>query len=301
MYPLKTTRDLGLEPAATGKVRETFDLGRELFIVATDRISAYDVVMDDLVPGRGVVLTVMTAAWLKRFSWLPNHLLTVDPAEFPREFRAHAEALAGRSMLVRKAERLPIECVARGYLAGSGWQAYRQGLEVCGHRLPAGLVRSQRLAKALFTPAIKADVGHDENISFADTVALVGEQTAARLRDATLRLYREAADFAEPRGVLIADTKFEFGWVDGELTLIDEVLTPDSSRFWPAAEYRAGEDPPSWDKQILRNHLDTLEWNREPPPPALPAAILDRTAARYREVLEVLFPAEMEPWRKCLA
>lgn len=300
MRSLRSTAELGLRPDQAGKVREIFDLGEHLFIVATDRVSAYDVVMTETVPGRGVVLSVMTLAWLARFPDLPNHLVTADPDAFPAPFRDHRAALGGRSMLVRKAGRLPLECVARGYLAGSAWQAYQQAGQICGVRLPDGLRRAAKLPEPIFTPATKAEVGHDENITFAQAAALVGEGPAAAMRDATLRLYREAAAFAEARGVVVADTKFEFGLIDGRLALIDEVLTPDSSRFWPAGEVRPGSEPPSWDKQILRNHLDTLAWDRQPPPPALPEAVLARTAARYREVLAILFPEEVERWREFL-
>jgi phosphoribosylaminoimidazole-succinocarboxamide synthase len=296
MRSLRSTSELGLKPDFCGKVREIFDLGDELLIVATDRISAYDVVMAAPVPGRGVVLTVMTLAWLARFRDVPNHLITADPAAFPLPFRALRDELGGRSMLVRKADRLPLECVARGYLAGSAFAAYRRAGAICGVALPPGLALAQRLPEPIFTPSTKAEQGHDENIDFAAAAALVGEATAAATRDLTLRLYREAAALAAPRGVIVADTKFEFGRIDGRLTLIDEVLTPDSSRFWPAAETRPGEEPPSWDKQILRNHLAASGWDREPPPPAVPDAILQRTAGRYREVLALLFPEEVAAW-----
>ncbi|MBK7702012.1 MAG: phosphoribosylaminoimidazolesuccinocarboxamide synthase [bacterium] len=300
MSSLRSTVDLGLRPDRRGKVREIFDLGRELFIVATDRISAYDVVMDQIVPGRGVVLSVMTMAWMDFFKEVPNHLVTAEPELFPAPFRDHRDVLAGRSMLVRKAQPFPVECIARGYLAGSGWRSYQQDGTVCGHVLPPGLRKSEPLPAPLFTPSTKAEQGHDENIDFAGACALVGEADAARLRDVTLDLYRRAAAYARAGGVLIADTKFEFGLVDGELTLIDEVLTPDSSRFWPAADHRPGEEPPSWDKQILRNHLDTLDWNREPPPPPLPAAILERTARCYQDVLNILFAEEARRWHQAL-
>ena len=300
MRALRSTTELGLHPHHAGKVRDIFDLGERLLIVSTDRISAYDVVMSEVVPARGVVLTVMTLAWLDRFADVPNHLISADPRDFPEPYCRHSEALGGRSLLVRKAERFPVECVVRGYITGSGWRSYQQDGTICGLRLPAELQRSQKLPEPLFTPSTKAEEGHDENISFARVKEIVGEETAGRLRDLSLRLYREGAAYAEPRGVLLADTKFEFGLVDGRLTLIDEVLTPDSSRFWPAAEHRPGADPPSWDKQILRNHLDTLDWNREPPPPALPAEVLERTARRYREVLEILFPEEASRWRTFL-
>jgi phosphoribosylaminoimidazole-succinocarboxamide synthase len=300
MRALRSTTELGLQPHHTGKVRDIFDLGDQLLIVSTDRISAYDVVMDQVVPARGVVLSVMTLAWLDRFEGVPNHLVTADPRAFPPPYCHHPEALGGRSLLVRKAERFPVECVVRGYITGSGWRSYLADGTVCGLRLPGGLQRSQKLPEPLFTPSTKAEEGHDENITYRQVEELVGEEAAARLRDLSLRLYREGAAYAEPRGVLLADTKFEFGLVDGRLTIIDEVLTPDSSRFWPAAEHRPGADPPSWDKQILRNYLDTLDWNREPPPPALTAEVLERTARRYREVLEILFPLEASRWRQYL-
>ncbi len=301
MRALRSTAELGLRPDAAGKVRELFDLGDELLIVATDRISAYDVVMNEAVPGRGVVLTLMTLAWLARFPDIPNHLVSADPARFPTRFRAHAEALGGRSMLVRKARRLPLECVARGYLAGSAWHAYRETGAICGVTLPPGLRRAERLPEPIFTPATKAEVGHDENITFEQAAAIAGAEHATAARALTLRLYGEAAAWAAARGVVVADTKFEFGLIDGRLCLIDEVLTPDSSRFWPADAVTPGADPPSWDKQILRNHLDATGWNHAPPPPPLPAAVLERTAARYREVLEILFAAEVAPWRRYLA
>ncbi|MHB8080103.1 MAG: phosphoribosylaminoimidazolesuccinocarboxamide synthase [Candidatus Krumholzibacteriia bacterium] len=300
MRSLRSTSELGLRPDFRGKVREIFDLGHELLIVATDRISAYDVVMAEPVPGRGSVLSVMTLAWLARFPDVPNHLVTADPAAFPPPFRALRDELGGRSMLVRKAQRLPLECVARGYLAGSAFAAYRRTGAICGVTLPPGLALAQRLPEPIFTPSTKAEEGHDENIDFAAATALVGAGAAAAMRDLTLRLYREAAALAAPRGVIVADTKFEFGLVDGRLTLIDEVLTPDSSRFWPAAATRPGEDPPSWDKQILRNHLAASGWDREPPPPAVPPGILQQTAARYREVLALLFPEEVATWSRYL-
>lgn len=300
MHALRSTTELGLRPDFRGKVREIFDLGAELLIVATDRVSAYDVVMNDVVPGRGVVLSVMTLAWLDRFHDVPNHLVTADPAAFPAPFRALRDELGGRSMLVRKAARLDLECVARGYLAGSAFQAYRREGAICGVALPPGLALAARLPEPIFTPATKADEGHDENIDFATAAGIVGEADAAAVRALTLRLYAEAARFALPRGVIVADTKFEFGRVDGRLVLIDEVLTPDSSRFWPADATVPGREPPSWDKQILRNHLDACGWNRQPPPPALPADILGRTAERYREVLRILFPEEAARWRTWL-
>ncbi|MBD3221110.1 phosphoribosylaminoimidazolesuccinocarboxamide synthase [bacterium] len=300
MPALRSTTDLGLSPDYVGKVRDVFDLGDQLLVVATDRISAFDVVMDDVVSGRGTVLSVMTLAWLEHFRDVPNHLITAQPDEFPAPFRDHAEMLGGRSMLVHKARRHDAECVVRGYIAGSGWKSYRKDGTVCGHTLPPGLRLADRLAKPLFTPSTKAEEGHDENIDFATMCGIVGEEVGHQLRDISLRLYREGAAYAEPRGVILADTKFEFGEVGGELVIIDEVLTPDSSRFWPAAEHRPGENPPSWDKQILRDWLETQDWDRTPPPPRLPQEILERTSRRYREVLEILFPDAAAQWEAYL-
>jgi phosphoribosylaminoimidazole-succinocarboxamide synthase len=300
MPALRSTGDLGLQPDYVGKVRDVFDLGQHLLIVATDRISAFDVVMDDVVPDRGTVLNIMTLAWLARFRDVPNHVVTADPQAFPAPFNQHAERLGGRSVLVHKARRYDAECVVRGYIAGSGWKSYQHDGTICGHTLPAGLLLASRLPEPLFTPSTKAEVGHDENIDFATMCAIVGDEAGQRLRDLSLRLYREGAAYAEPRGVILADTKFEFGLIDDELAIIDEVLTPDSSRFWPAAEHRPGHEPPSWDKQILRNWLATCDWNREPPPPRVPAAILAQTSRRYLEVLEILFPEEAARWASYL-
>ena len=299
MPALRSATELGLTPDYAGKVRDVFDLGDQLFVVATDRISAFDVIMNDVVPDRGTVLNIMTLAWLEFFADVPNHLVTADPDGFPAPFRDHAERLGGRSMLVRKADRQDAECVVRGYIAGSGWKSYQRDGTVCGHRLPDGLRLADRLPEPLFTPSTKAEEGHDENIDFDTMCEIVGRETGERLRDISLRLYREGAEYARPRGVILADTKFEFGFIDGELSLIDEVLTPDSSRFWPAAEHRPGEDPPSFDKQILRGWLETQDWDRTAPPPAIPGDVLDRTSRRYREVLDLLFPdfaARWEAW-----
>ena len=301
MAALRSTRDLGLTPDYEGKVRDMFDLGDRLLIVATDRISAFDVIMDDIVPGRGVVLNVMSLAWFKRFAdVVPNHVITADPAEFPAPFAGHAAHLGGRSILVHKADRFDVECVVRGYIAGSGWKSYQADGTVCGHVLPEGLRRAEQLPAPLFTPATKADEGHDENIPYETMVGIVGGEHAAALRDISMRLYSEGAAFARPRGVILADTKFEFGLHDGRIILIDEIMTPDSSRFWPADRHEPGHEPPSWDKQILRNHLETLDWDHAPPPPALPREVLEKTSQRYREVLEILFPEEAAAWRTYL-
>ena len=301
MGALRSTRDLGLNPDYEGKVRDMFDLGDTFLIVTTDRISAFDVIMNDVVPGRGVVLNVMSLAWFERFADLvPNHLITADVDQFPAPFNQHPEALGGRSMLVKKADRFPVECVVRGYIAGSGWKSYNQDGTVCGHQLPDGLNLAQQLPAPLFTPSTKEDEGHDENIPYSTVVEMIGEKDAESLRKISLELYGSGADYAEPFGVILADTKFEFGMIDGKITLIDEVLTPDSSRFWPASEHRPGQEPPSWDKQILRNHLETLDWDHNPPPPKIPSDILDKTYQRYREVLELLFPREAEKWQAYL-
>ena len=301
MGALRSTRDFGLSPDYEGKVRDMFDLGERFLIVTTDRISAFDVIMNDVVPGRGVVLNVMSLAWFKHFAdVIPNHLITADAREFPPPFCDHADALGGRSVLVKKADRFPVECVVRGYIAGSGWKSYQVDGTVCGHNLPPGLQRAEKLPEALFTPSTKEDEGHDENIPFETVVEMIGATDAATLRDISLNLYTQGRAFAEPHGVILADTKFEFGIIDGKITLIDEVLTPDSSRFWPAAEYQPGQEPSSWDKQILRNHLETLDWDHAPPAPTLPAEILERTSQRYHEVLEILFPAEAAKWQAFL-
>ena len=274
-------------PCYRGKVRDVYDLGDRLLVVATDRISAFDWVMPSGIPGKGRLLTAMTRFWL---DWLgvPNHLLSDRLADFPEPFRT--EAFEGRSMLVRKTEVVPIECVARGYLAGSGWKEYRHSGTVCGVPLPSGLRESDRLPDPIFTPATKAEQGeHDENISFERMAHAVGSELAATLRDRTLAIYRRASAYALERGVIIADTKLEWGTLPtGEIILIDEVLTPDSSRFWPADGYRPGSAPPSFDKQYLRDWLETTGWDKASPPPELPPEVVECTAAKYREAWERL-------------
>jgi phosphoribosylaminoimidazole-succinocarboxamide synthase len=271
-------------PVRRGKVRDVYDLGDRLVIVSTDRISAFDWVLPTGIPGKGRLLTAMTKFWL---GWLgvPHHLLSDDVADLPPGFRD----LAGRVMLVKKTNVVPVECVARGYLAGSGWKEYRIGRAVCGVPLPPGLREADQLIDPIFTPATKADHGHDENISFAAMAAAVGADVAAELRDRTLDVYRRAAAYARERGVLIADTKLEWGRLPGgELILIDEVLTPDSSRFWPAESYQTGANPPSFDKQFVRDWLETTGWDKNSPPPAVPAEVAEKTAAKYREALDRL-------------
>lgn len=288
--PVLTTDLPDLKLWRRGKVRDVYDLGTALLFVATDRISAYDVIMDQPIPGKGEILTTMSLFWFQRLAdVVPNHLITADVDLFPDVCAPYRTILAGRSMLVRKTSPLPIECVARGYLAGSGWKEYQLGRSVCGVPLPEGMEQSGRLPEPIFTPATKAEEGHDLNISYEAAVDLVGAQVAQRARDYTLELYRRASAIAEARGLIIADTKFEFG-VDesGELILIDEVLTPDSSRFWLASAWKAGSEQQNFDKQFLRDYLESIEWNKTPPPPTLPDFVLEGTAARYREALERL-------------
>ncbi len=288
-------QDLGLEPDFCGKVREIFDLGSELVLVATDRISAFDVIMDQPVPGRGALLTQMTLAWYEVFGrGLCHHLVHADAASLPDPFRAHADRLEGRVMLVRKAERYDIEAVVRGYIAGSGYQDYLASGEICGHRLPEGLKRCQELPQPIFTPATKADEGHDENIDASRAKSIVGEAAFSAIEAESMRLYSEARAYALERGIIIADTKFEFGLIDGELTLIDEILTPDSSRYWEKDKYEVGREQDSLDKQILRNHLLSLDWDHRPPPPHLDEDLLQSVADGYVAIFHRLFPERAE-------
>ena len=276
-------------PRRSGKVRDVYDLGEQLLIVATDRISAYDVIMPTPINGKGRILTSLSLFWFRMFPDVANHLIATDPAEFPAGLRPHRDMLRGRSMLVRKTSVIPIECVARGYLAGSGWREYQPTGRVCGNQLPPGLVLCSKLPQPIFTPATKVEEGHDENISFETAARLVGEGLMADLRTRTLDLYTRAAAFAESRGILLADTKFEFGKLaDGSVILIDEILTPDSSRFWPAAHFAPGRDQPSFDKQYLRNWLEQSTWDKTPPGPALPSDVVAGTLARYQEAHERL-------------
>jgi phosphoribosylaminoimidazole-succinocarboxamide synthase len=277
--------DIGLPRVHRGKVREVFDLGDRLLLVATDRLSAFDVVFREGIPGKGRVLTRLSVLWFRATEHLaPNHLVSdaVDGLGLAPE---HAALLAGRSMVVRRARRIDVECVVRGYLSGSAWKEYQQQGSACGIRLPAGLRFNERLPEPIFTPAWKHDVGHDENISFAELEARVGAERARELRDRSLALYRFAAERLREAGILLADTKFEFGEVDGRLTLIDEVFTPDSSRFWPEDRYRVGEPIDSLDKQPLRDYVVSIGWNQEPPPPPLPEDVVAACAARYQEAL----------------
>lgn len=272
-------------PVRRGKVRDVYDLGETMLIVSTDRISAFDVVMPNPIPGKGKVLTALSLFWFQWFgSKIEHHLLASEVADFPKQLQPFREQLEGRSMLVKKARVVPIECICRGYLAGSGWKEYKSSQTVCGIPLPAGLRQCDQLPKALFTPSTKAEEGHDQNISPAEAAKIVGQRVAQTVEEKTLLLYSSAADYARGRGVIIADTKFEFGQLpDGRIILIDEVLTPDSSRFWPADEYAPGKDQPSFDKQYVRNYLESLTWDKTPPAPELPNEVVEGTQKRYLE------------------
>jgi len=288
----------GIAPHRRGKVRDIYEVGDFLLIVTTDRISAYDCVLGSAIPDKGKVLTQLSAFWFDRTQDITaNHMVSIDPTTYPDALQPYAEMLSGRSMLVRRARPVPIECVARGYLAGSGWREYQETGQVCGVPLPKGLRQSDRLPEPIFTPATKADSGHDINISEAEAADLVGRDLVTRLRDLTLALYSHGAQHAESCGIIVADTKFEFGMVgqgDGETTegeavlLIDEVLTPDSSRFWPQDTYAAGRDQASFDKQFVRNYLDEIKWDRQPPVPELPTDIVGKTREKYLEAFRVL-------------
>jgi phosphoribosylaminoimidazole-succinocarboxamide synthase len=271
-----------------GKVRDLFDLGDSLLLVATDRISAFDVVLSPGIPDKGKVLTQMSTFWFGMFSDVENHLLETDVRRFPEELAPYAEALAGRSVVARKAEVVPFECVARGYLAGSGWAEYGRYGTVCGIRLPAGLLEADRLPEPIFTPATKSEKGHDINVSFETMAESVGAELAAELRDKTLSLYARAAEYAAQRGIILADTKLEFGLIDGKTVWIDEAFTPDSSRFWPAKTYQPGRSPVSFDKQFVRDWLESTGWDKKPPAPHLPEGVVRITRAKYLEAFELL-------------
>jgi phosphoribosylaminoimidazole-succinocarboxamide synthase len=291
--------NLPLPYVGRGKVRDIYAAGEDaLLIVTTDRLSAFDVVLPDPIPSKGRVLTQISVFWFEFLrSIVPHHLLTanLDEMKLPREVKEKfGPVLRGRSMLVKKAKPLPVECVVRGYLTGSGWKDYQKTGAVCGHKLPSGLRQCDKLAKPLFTPATKATVGHDENIDFKETVKRIGEKTARRVEELTLALYEKGRDYAETKGILIADTKFEFGLLGEELILIDEMLTPDSSRFWPKEGYEPGRDQPSFDKQIVRNHLLTLDWNQKPPGPKLPPEIIEKTSNAYRDIYRRLVGRELD-------
>jgi phosphoribosylaminoimidazole-succinocarboxamide synthase len=280
----------GLTLLGRGKVRDIYEVEGKLLLVASDRLSAFDVVLPDGIPGKGKVLTQISAFWFGKLADIvSNHMISVDVMDFPPAARNHEEMLSGRAMLCRKARPLPVECVVRGYLSGSGWAEYREKGEVCGIPVPGGLLESARLPEPIFTPATKEEKGkHDMNSPFARMAEIVGKETAENARAASLEIYRRAADYARGRGIIIADTKFEFGVADGKLILIDEVLTPDSSRFWPAEEYRPGGAQKSFDKQFVRDYLLTLPWNKTAPGPKLPGDVIENTAEKYREAMRIL-------------
>lgn len=276
-------------PDSRGKVRDIYDAGENLLIVATDRISAFDFILPDEIPFKGEVLNRISAFWFDKFADIvPNHLVSIDPADFPGEFAEYRDYLAGRAMLVKKAQTIPIECIVRGYLTGSGKKTYDENGTVCGIQLPEGLTEASKLPEPLFTPSTKAEIGdHDENISFERCCEIVGEDIATQIRDLSLKIYKAAAEYAATRGIIIADTKFEFGVIDGKVTLIDECLTPDSSRFWPAASYEEGKIQPSYDKQFVRNWLKA-NWDMTGETPHLPAEVIDGTSERYREAFQII-------------
>ena len=283
----------GIKKLRSGKVREVFDLGDTLLFVVTDRLSAFDVILPDPIPEKGAVLNQLSAFWFKRFDKIDNHFVTANFDEFPRELEPFRDQLTGRSMIVRKTKPLTVECVVRGYLAGSGWKEYQKAQSVCGIKLPPGLQLASPLPEPIFTPSTKADEGHDENIDMKECARILGDEMAERVKDLSLEIYSRGRDHAAQRGIIVADTKFEFGTIDGKLLLIDECLTPDSSRFWPADQYVVGQSPPSFDKQFVRDYLETLAWNKTPPGPRLRVEIIEKTSLKYREAFERLTDAEL--------
>jgi phosphoribosylaminoimidazole-succinocarboxamide synthase len=291
--PIRNLELPGIPKLRSGKVREVFDLGETLLFVATDRLSAFDVILPDPIPDKGAVLNQISAFWFRRFDFVPNHMITADINHFPSELARFTRQLERRSMLVRKTKPLPVECVVRGYLAGSGWRDYQQTGSVSGVSLPKGLQLASQLPEPIFTPSTKSEAGHDENIDWEKCCEMIGRDRAERVRDLTLKIYNAGREHAAKCGIIVADTKFEFGLLGDELLLIDECLTPDSSRFWPADQYVIGQSPPSFDKQFVRDYLETLDWNKTPPGPKLPAEIIEKTAAKYREAFEKLTGAAL--------
>src|SRR5436190_9082504 len=275
----------GIKKLRSGKVREVFDLGDTLLFVVTDRLSAFDVVLPDPIPNKGAVLNQLSAFWFRRFKDVRNHFVTANFEKYPEQLQSYREQLEGRSMIVRKTKPLAVECVVRGYLAGSGWKEYQKSQSVCGIKLPAGLQLASQLPEPIFTPSTKAEQGHDENIDMAECARILGEDLANRVKGLSLQIYSAGRDHAAQRGIIVADTKFEFGQLGNDLLLIDECLTPDSSRFWPKDQYAVGQSPPSFDKQFVRDYLETIEWDKAPPAPHLPAEIIEKTSQKYREAL----------------
>jgi phosphoribosylaminoimidazole-succinocarboxamide synthase len=286
---LQSTIELpGIKKLRSGKVREVFDLGETLLFIATDRLSAFDVILPDPIPHKGAVLNQLSAFWFKRFDKIDNHFVTANFDEFPKVLASYRDQLAGRSMIVRKTKPLPVECVVRGYLAGSGWKEYRETQSVCGEKLPAGLKRASPLPQPIFTPATKNDEGHDLNIDMTECRRILGDDMASCVKELSLQIYSAGRDHAAQRGIIVVDTKFEFGTVADKLLLIDECLTPDSSRFWPKDQYVVGQSPPSFDKQFVRDYLETLDWDKTPPGPKLPPEVIEKTSAKYVEAFERL-------------
>ena len=294
MKALQETNLTDIPLFARGKVRDVYDLDKHLLIVATDRISAFDCIIPNPIPGKGVILSKISLFWFNMVDDIvPGHLLTADVSQYPARLQQYADQLEGRSMLVKKAERIDLECVVRGYLAGSGYKDYCESGKVCGHELPEGLQESDRLPEPIFTPSTKADTGHDENITVEQAAAEFGADVVSELQRLSLAIYERGRVYADSRGIIIADTKFEFGWIDGQLTLIDEILSPDSSRFWPRDDYQPGRSQDSFDKQYVRDYLDTLDWDKKPPAPALPDEIIEGTLAKYREAYRKLVGEEI--------
>jgi phosphoribosylaminoimidazole-succinocarboxamide synthase len=290
---IRQTQFAGLTPASRGKVRDIYDLGDKLLIVATDRLSAFDVILPTPIPDKGRVLTQLSLFWFDLLKdVIPNHVLSAT--EFPAPFDQFTDELAGRSMVVRKTKPLPIECVVRGYVSGSGWKDYRVTGKICGIPLPTGLRESDRLPEPIFTPATKAEGGHDENISLEQAASIIGKELAHKVCALSMEIYRRAADYAEPRGIIVADTKFEFGLLKDELMWIDEALTPDSSRFWPAAHYSPNGPQPSFDKQFVRDYLERMQWPKTPPGPELPPEVVSATRDKYREAYRILTGRELD-------
>jgi phosphoribosylaminoimidazole-succinocarboxamide synthase len=283
----------GVRKIASGKVREIFDLGEHLLLVATDRISAFDCILPNPIPHKGAVLTSISAFWFRRFEFVENHVVATDVRDFPAALQPYEAQLAQRAMVVKKARPLLVECVVRGYLAGSGWKDYQATQAICGVALPAGLRQAEQLPDTIFTPSTKAESGHDMNISWDECRRLVGDDVAEQVRALSIRIYESGRAYAAQHGIIVADTKFEFGLCDGRVILIDECLTPDSSRFWPADQHRLGISPPSYDKQFVRDYLETLDWNKTPPAPPLPPEVIRKTSEKYREAYARLTGSEL--------
>jgi phosphoribosylaminoimidazole-succinocarboxamide synthase len=286
--PLSSIDLPGIPKLRSGKVREVFDLGETLLFVVTDRLSAFDVILPDPIPAKGAVLNQISAFWFRRFPEVRSHFITDDFAEFPAALKPFRELLAGRSMIVRKTKPLPIECVVRRYLAGSGWKEYQESQSICGEKLPPGLQLASKLPGLIFTPSTKNESGHDLNLSMAECRRILGDEIAETVREKSLAVFQKGSDYADERGIIVADTKFEFGTIGGEILLIDECLTPDSSRFWPKEKYVVGKSPPSFDKQFVRDYLETLTWDKTPPGPRLSADVIAKTSAKYLEAFERL-------------